>query len=143
MESLPAFYKEFEHEIPKSVKFHLTIIKWIGVFLVLSVCALPGIIIIVTSSGHNLPPYYDHTREVMPDTNQSACVFVKQFHLLYRTYATVCNIDGYVFLDLRQFVNGSQTIIGIALESNQWTRLKQLIPSIDEGFLEARNLTRG
>lgn len=134
-ESLPALYREeFEDEIPKNIKCHLNIIKWVGVLLILSSCTVPGIVLISTTHCPKSPIDY----EVKPDLNQTACVYVKQYHLRHNTYATVCNLNGYVFVDLRRYLNGTATAIGIQLELSQWITLKQMTRSIDQGINEAR-----
>lgn len=132
-EALPTLFREeFEDEIPPNIKCHLNIIKWVGVLLILSTCTVP--VIIMVSTTHCPPKDY----EVKPNLNQTACVYVKQYHLRHNTYATVCNLDGHIFVDIRRFINGTGSAIGIQLESNQWLRLKQMTPSIDQGISEAR-----
>ena len=124
----------FGEEIPRNIKCHLTIIKWIGVILILSTCALPGVVLISVS---HCPPEVKPVA-MTPNLNQSACVYVKQYSLRSNTFATVCNIDGQVFMDIRRFVNGSATQIGIQLSMTQWLSLKQMTPQIDQGIAEAR-----
>ncbi len=70
--------------------------------------------------------------------HQSACVFVKQYHLGGSTYATVCNRNGDVVVDIRRIVNGTASIIGIPLELRQWLTLKGSSKRIDEAISEAR-----
>ena len=134
MDRLPSF-EEVHEDIPKSVKCHLNIIKWIGVLLILSTSAVPGFVILGMSGCPKPPLDY----EVKPDLNQTACVYVKQYPVRFNTYATVCNRDGHVFVDLRRFVNGSATLLGIQLELTQWNSLKQMMSLIDEGLSEARS----
>ena len=124
----------FGEEIPRNIKCHLTIIKWIGVILILSTCALPGVVLI---SVTHCPPEVKPV-DVNPNLNQTACVYVKQYSLRHNTFATVCNMDGQVFMDIRRFVNGSATHIGIQLSMTQWLSLKQITPQIDQGIREAR-----
>ena len=111
MEPLPPLNREaFEDEIPPSVKCHLTIIKWIGVFVILSTCAVP--VIIITSTSQCPSSDYD----IKPDLNQTACTYVKQYSLRYNTFATVCNLNGQIWVDFRRYINGSASAIGIQLE---------------------------
>ena len=124
----------FGEELPKNIKCHLTIIKWIGVILILSTCALPGVVLIGVS---HCPPEVEPVA-MRPNLNQSACVYVKQYYLRGNTYATVCNMNGQIVMDIRRFINGSTTLIGIQLNLNQWLSLKQMTPQIDIGIAEAR-----
>lgn len=118
----------------KNLRCHLTIIKWVGVVILATICAVPGFIIL----SHRDCALHVPDHGVKPNLNKTACVYVKQFYLQQRLYATVCNQDGYVFVDIRQFVNGTATIIGVDLSLLQWLTLKQLSPSIDIAISEAR-----
>lgn len=122
----------------KNFRCHLTIIKWIGVLILASTCAIPGLVIL--SHGECSLPVVDNGSK--PDLNKTACVYVKQFYLQERLYATVCNQDGYVFVDIRQFVNGSATILGVDLNHLQWLTLRQHINAIDNAISEARTYWR-
>ena len=134
MEALPALPRDgFEDEIPRNIKCHLNIIKWVGVLLILSTCTVPGIVMITTA---HYPTPADSI--VTPDVNQTDCIYVKQYHLQHNTYATVCNMNGHILVDLRRYINGTATVIGMQLELNQWLTLKQTIPSIDKAIEEAR-----
>jgi len=80
----------------------------------------------------------DFNNTIKSISNQTACVYVKQFHLQHQLYATVCNHDGNVFLDVKRFVNGAATINGVDLSFKQWLALKQQISHVDEAISEAR-----
>lgn len=118
----------------KNIRCHLTIIKWIGVLILATTCTVP-ILVILLQQDCSLPV---SDAGVKPNLNKTECVYVKQFYLQDRLYATVCNQDGYVFVDIRHFVNGTATIIGVDLSLLQWLTLKQLTPSIDTAVSEAR-----
>jgi hypothetical protein len=119
----------------KNMRCHLTIIKWIGILILATTCTIPGFVIL-THTECSFPASDDPGMK--PDLNRTACVFVKQFYLQDRLYATVCNQNGYVFVDLRQFINGSATIIGVDLAQIQWLSLKQQMAGIDTAITEAR-----
>lgn len=44
-----------------------------------------------------------------PSLNQTLCIYMKQYSLGERVYATVCTIDGEIILE----VNGSATVLGL------------------------------
>jgi len=106
----------------------------VGVVILATFCADPEFIIL----SHWDCALLTGDHGVKPDLNKTACVYVKQFYLQQQLYATVCNQDGYVFVDIRQFVNGTATIIGADLSLLQWLTLKQLSSSIDVAISEAR-----
>ena len=120
----------------KNMRCHLTIIKWIGVFLLAITCAAPGFVIL----GEQHPTDYPWiaVKDPQPQLNLSTCVYAKQFPLHDHVFATVCNQDGYVFVDVRKFVNQTATIIGVELSSYQWMVLKQMSARVDGAISEAR-----
>lgn len=118
----------------KNIRCHFTIIKWIGVLVLITTCAVPGVVIL-SQRDCSLPV---SDGGVKPNLNKTECLYVKQFYLQESLYATVCNQAGYVFLDIRKFVNGTATIIGVDLSLLQWLSLKQLSSSIDIAVTEAR-----
>lgn len=121
------------------LKGHFRVVKLIGVVFIALFCALPGIVMISVSVTHRRPVDY----EIQPiDLNHTACLYVKQYHLQGNVYGTLCNQNGLIFLDIRRFLNGTATPIGIQLELHQWLTLKQLTPLIDEAISEARNYWR-
>ena len=98
-----------------------TIKKIVTLIICITICATPGFVILSQREGlHCTPPSINGELKL----NASACLFNKQFRLLDNIYATVCNQDGYVFLDVRKFVNGTPTIIGVDLSLMQWLSLK-------------------
>lgn len=119
----------------KNIRLHLTFIKWFGLIFIVAICSVPGFVILGQSSNRDCT-ILDAVSK--PDLNQTGCVYVKQFYLHENIYATVCNRDGYVFLDIRHFINGTATIIGVDLSLSQWLTLKQLTTSIDTAIAEAR-----
>lgn len=118
----------------KNLKCHFTIIKWIGVLILATICAVPGFVIL----SHSVSSLPVSDNDVRSNLNKTTCVYAKQFYLQESLYATVCNQNGYVFVDIRQFVNRSATIIGVDLSLLQWLTLKQLSSSIDTAVDEAR-----
>lgn len=119
----------------KDMNCHLTIIKWIGVVMLATTCAVPGFVLL---SGQVCLPL--KTQDTLdPELNQTACIYAKQFYLRDNLYATVCNQRGYVITDIRKFINDSATIIGVSLNEQQWAALKHLSGSIDTAISEARS----
>lgn len=116
------------------MKCHLTIIKWIGVLILATTCAIPGFVLL--TEQNRLPLENQHSPN--QDLNQTACVYVEKFYLRGNQYMTVCNQQGYVETDIRKFINGSATIIGVNLNLQQWNTLKQYSGSIDTAITEAR-----
>ena len=112
--SIPNLQEEFETLDNSIAKHHITIIKWIAVTLILSAFAIPTIII---STVH-----HPVTHDIPPHLNQTACVYVKQYPLQDSTFVTVCNTKTYIFVDIRKFINGSATKIGIHLQ--KWEQLQ-------------------
>ena len=94
----------------------------------ITICATPGFVILSQREGLHCTPLSINGELKL---NASACLFNKQFRLLDNIYVTVCNQDRYVFLDVRKFVNGTPTIIGVDLSLMQWLSLKQLTSNID------------
>lgn len=122
----------------KNIRCHLTIIKWTGVVILAVLCSIPTLVLTLQSSSDCVTSITDVNATVQPNLNQTACVYVKQFHLQNQLFTTVCNLDGHVFVDVRRFVNGTATIKGVDLTLNQWLILKQHTSSIDEAITEAR-----
>lgn len=116
------------------VKGTFNVMKRIGIVLIALLCVIPGIVMISVSVSHHPLDY-----EIKPiDLNHTSCLYVKQYHLQENVYGTLCNQNGLIFLDIRRFLNGTATPIGIQLELQQWLALKQLTPLIDEAISEAR-----
>lgn len=119
----------------KTLLCQLTLIKWIGIVIIATTCAVP-VFCLLSYTDCSLPV---NNVRVKPDLNQTACVYVKQFYLHDHVYATVCNQAGHVFLDIRKFANGTATIRGMDLNLLQWLTLKEFTSSIDTAVSEARN----
>ena len=125
--------------VVRNLRYHLTLIKLIGVILIVLTCAASPILIIGLAASNNpMPLDYEVRVESQAIMNQTACVYVKQFSLQENLYATICNVDGTILVDLRHFLNGSATILGIPLHLKQWLSLKQMSSSIDTAIDEAR-----
>ena len=119
--------------VNEAIKRRMNGIKWIGTtVMILIVIIVPGIVLI-SASSHSQPPI-DY--EIKP--NATVCVFVKRYNLSENIYLTVCNLNGYIMLDIRQFLNETSTIKGFGLELRQWLTLKQLTHQIDVAIVEAR-----
>lgn len=122
----------------KNLRCHLTIIKWVGVVILATAFTVPGVILLVQQDSS----HQSFDEGIQPELNKTACVYVKQFYLQDQIYATVCNQNGYVFVDIRQFINGTATIIGVDLNLRQWLTLKQHTRTIDVAIAEARTYWR-
>ncbi len=130
-----AMINETYEDTTGNMRCHLTIIKWIGIVLIFATCMSP-ILVLVGISGSR--EKLDYEVKEIPNLNQTGCVFVKQFRLGGSTYATVCNANGNVFVDIRRFLNGTATLVGIQLELRQWLTIKQTTKLIDTAISEAR-----
>ena len=109
----------------KSLESKLHTIKLFGVLFLLAICVVPGYVLIGIDSMNS-------EQVVKPNLNQTMCQeYIQQFLLTNSVYVTVCNINGYVFLDIRKFINGNATIIGISLNVDQWMDIKRLMLKID------------
>ena len=118
------------------LKRNLNTVKRIATLIIcITICATPGFLILSQSEGLHCTSLSINGEVKL---NASAYLFHKQFRLLDNIYATVCNRDGYVFLDVRKFVNGTPTIIGVDLSLMQWLSLKQLTSNIDTAISKAR-----
>ena len=98
------------------MEINLTIIKWIGVVILATICTIPRLVIL-SHSNCSLPVSDNGVR---PNLNKTECVQVKKFYLQESLYATVCNQNGYVIVDIRQLVKRSATIVGVDLSLLQW-----------------------
>ena len=124
---------------PRAIKNHLTGIKWVAAtFMFATLVALPGIVLISVQSSHQCKQLNETIDAPNERPNNSTCVYVKRYHLLENIYATVCNLDGYIVIDLRKFINNTATINGIQLNLQQWQSLKLTSSTIDVAVAEAR-----
>ena len=132
--SVDGFLMESRNQHNKFLKNHLMRIKWIGLLLILlSTSVIPGIYFV-----HPTFTTQDFSPENSFINNQTACVYIKKYHLQYDTYVHVCNLEGFIFLDIRKFINETATAMGIQLNLQQWQLLKQLVSRKDIGVSEAR-----
>ena len=123
----------------KDIKNHLTGIQWVAITFILTVfVALPGIVLISVQSSHQREQLIETIDVTNERANNTACVNVKRYHLSENIFSTVCNVDGYIVVYLRKFINGTATIKGIQLNLQQWQSLKQASASIDVAVAEAR-----
>lgn len=127
-----------------NLRCHMTIVKWIGIILIVSTCTSTVFVLVGMSiSRHSKSSEVDcviklEEESQRPNVSETACVYVKQYNLRENTYVTVCNREGEVFIDIRRFLNGTATILGIPLSLHQWLTLKQVTPLIDRAITEAR-----
>jgi hypothetical protein len=118
-----------------NMRCHLTVIKWIGAVLIFVTCMAPLMVLVGISGSREKPDY--EVKEI-PSANQTGCVFVKQYRLGGTTYATVCNRNGELIVDIRKILNGTASIVGIPLELRQWLNLKRTTKLIDTAISEGR-----
>lgn len=122
-----------DSEYGGNMKRHIRAIKWIAMtFMVAVGVSIPGIVLVSVSS---------HSQTLVDQAeklNHTACLYAKQYHLNENVYITVCNMNGDVLLDIRQFLNNTATIKGIQLNLRQWLTLKQMSRPIDVAIMEAR-----
>ncbi len=123
-------------ETSANTKCHLTIVKLLGVSLTLITILSPVFVILGITISRDTQHSLDY--EAVRNLNLTSCVFVKQYNLGGNTYATVCNRNGDVIVDIRKFVNGTATTIGIPLELRQWLTLKRMTTRIFTAISEAR-----
>ncbi len=114
-------------------------VKWIGVSCMLVITiAIPTVIWIRRFDRGGLLIDY----VTVHDSNATAeCDYSERYDLGETTYLTVCDLNGYVILDIRKFINNSATISGVPLNWDQWISLKRQIPPIDIAIGEARAQT--
>ena len=119
---------------------HLNIVKLVGViFILLSTCIIPPLVLVNTVCRERRARNSEISQPApSADINQTACVFVKQFSLGVNTYITICNLQSEIIVDIRRFINGTSTIIGITIDLQQWLTLKQITPLVDRAIYEAR-----
>lgn len=143
-----SFVEESETKIA-FLRQHIYLVKTVGVvFIILSVCIIPSVVLISTVCSRHDNDIGASTTQIDVDdiavtttpidANQTACLYVKQFTLARNMRVTVCNQHSEIIVDIRRFINGTSTIIGIPLHLHQWLTLKQLTPLIDRAIAEAR-----
>ncbi len=100
-------------------KRRVAAVKWIGVSCILVITiAIPTTIWIRRLSTDRGDRLIDYVTEY--DTNATACDYSERYYIGETTYLTVCELNGYVILDIRKFINDSASIAGIPLSVNQW-----------------------
>ena len=120
-------------DLGRDMRCHLTIIKWIGLILLMATIMSPILVTLIVPRVRS--PIDCEIKVEETDLNQTAaCVYVKQYHLSESTYVTVCDRNGDAFVDIRRFWNSTATILGIPLNRGQWERLKILVPQIDRAI---------
>ena len=73
------------------------------------------------------------------DTNQTLCVYLKQFRLSENKKVYVCAIEDAVRVDIRIFYNNHASIRGIWLDVSEWRALLRLWGSIQSAMMKAEN----
>ena len=116
-----------------ALRKHIKIGKWVGVVLLAAIFSVPALVIVASSSSR-----VTDAAVQKPNLNETTCVYIKQFDLSDSLYATMCNHGGFIFLDIRRFLNNTATIKGVHLTLAQWARLKQYSNAISESVSEAR-----
>lgn len=120
------------------IKRHIGIVKAIGTVLI--VCVMCGIIppmVLIATTNSSRP--VDAVIESGSDMNHTACIYVKQFVIGGNVRVTVCNRgSNTIVVDVRRFINGTSTILGIPIDVQQWRRLKQTVPLIDKAIDDAK-----
>ncbi len=121
-------------------KRRVAAVKWIGVSCMLVITiAIPTVIWIrrfdICGRGIDYVTVYDS------NATAAACDYSERYDLGETMYLTLCDLKGYVILDIRKFINNSATISGVPLNWDQWISLKQQIPPIDKAIGEARAQT--
>ncbi len=106
-------------------KYHSTVVKLLGISFM-----LVTILLVILSIN-----IYQSSLEVRT-LNLTSCGFAKQYSLGGNTHATACVQNGDAIVDIRKFLNGTATIIGISLDLRQWRTLKRLTSLIDIGIDE-------
>ena len=77
--------------------------------------------------------------ESVEDTNQTLCVYLKQFRLSENKKVSVCAIEDAVHVDIRIFYNNQAIICGIWLDVSEWRSLLRLWGSIQTAMAVAEN----
>ena len=73
------------------------------------------------------------------DTNQTLCVYLKQFRQSENKKVFVCAIEDAVRVDIRIFYNNHASIHGIWLDVSEWRALLRLWGSIQTAMAIAEN----
>lgn len=118
------------------------ILKWTGTFIMLVMTAATlAITEISYKKGIDLEPdciKLQHSEQIHK-YNHSLCDFIKQFEIPDTYYVTICLYQDEIIVDIRQFINGKETIKGVQINTRQWKYIQQIIPYINKTIEEAQN----
>lgn len=118
------------------------ILKWTGTFLMLVMTAATLTITEMSfKTGVNLESdcIKLHHSEQVHTTNHSLCDFIKQYEIPDTYYVTICLYQDEIVVDIRQFINGKETIKGVQMNTRQWKYIQRIIPYINKTIDEAHN----
>ena len=79
------------------------------------------------------------SEDSVENTNQTLCVYLKQFRLSENKKVSVCAIEIAVRVDIRIFYNHRASIRGIWLDVSEWRTLLRLWGSIQTAMAIAEN----
>ena len=125
----------------EDIQRHITVLKWTGVTLIMLATILTPVIVYTGSMVQSKPPL-DYEVKVTDSNNETACIYVKRYNLSDHVYLTVCNLNGEILIDIRQFFNQTASLRGIPLNLHQWYSLKQMSQMVDSAVHEARTYWR-
>jgi hypothetical protein len=108
---------------------HLTIVKRIGILLMLILCTCTFGVVISRAGDRRLPIDYEVKADYI-DPNHTSCVYFEKYTFRENEYA-VCNVDGVVYININ--VNGSGTLFDI----RRWLAFKQMVPLVDTSITKA------
>ena len=107
--------------------------------LFLVVACMITITVIVDVSFWVSQPSSSVSEDSVIDTNQTPCVYLKQFRLSENKKVSVCAIEDAVRVDIRIFYNNQASISGIWLDVSEWRTLLRLWGSIQTAMAIAEN----
>ena len=79
------------------------------------------------------------SEDSVENTNQTLCVYLKQFRLSENKKVSVCAIEDALRVDIRIFYNNRASIRGIWLDVSEWRTLLRLWGSIQTAMTVAEN----
>ena len=95
---------------------HIKILKWLSIMgLILVTLCTPVYVLAIMEWSNNSPLDF----EVKVEANQTVCPYLKQFNLKDSVILSVCHSDKEISLDIRLFLNQTDTIRGIPLNLRQ------------------------
>jgi len=119
-------------------------IKLAGTLVILLI-TLTAIILVVEDSRINAK-VYELVNRLMNDSDQtptqfnsSACILSDHFDLTDGVWLTVCRLDEVSIIDIRRFIGGEASILGIPLSLKQWESLKLTMDEIDVAVTSTKN----